>query len=74
MYIPHSLLEWCQQKVSEVGKIKKSKIELKKETMCQNNYSGLVAVVWKWKIDVDLLESSKDNDLGLRYFSNSSLC
>ena len=35
---PYSSLESYQQKVSEVGKNKKSKIELRKDKVCQNNY------------------------------------
>ena len=46
MCVLHSSFEWHQQKLSEVGKIKKSKIELKKETVHQNNYSGLGTAVY----------------------------
>ena len=38
-------LECHEQKVAEVGKIKKSKIEIKKEKMCQNKHSRLGTVV-----------------------------
>ena len=45
----YSSLEWHQQKCSDAGKIYKSKIELQKETVHQNIYSGLCAVIYKVK-------------------------
>ena len=44
--VPCSSLNWYQQKVAEVGKIKKSKIEIKKEKLCQNNHPGLGVVFY----------------------------
>ena len=46
VYVLHSSLEWYQQQVAEVGKIKKSKIEIKKEKLCQNNHPGLGVVFY----------------------------
>ena len=43
--VPHSSLEWYQEKVAQVGQIERSKIEIKKEKVHQNNYSGLGVVV-----------------------------
>ena len=43
---PHSSLNWCQIKVAEAGKFKKSNIEIKKETACQNKYTGLGLVAY----------------------------
>ena len=39
--VTYSSLEWCQQKVAEVGQIK-----MKKEKLYQNNYSGIGIVVY----------------------------
>ena len=44
--VPHSSLELCQQKVAEVGKIETTKIEMKKEKLYQNNYSGIGVVLY----------------------------
>ena len=56
----------------EVGKI-----EIKKETVCQNKHSGLGLVAYgilneSESIDNNLVESFKDNELGLRCVSFKS--
>ena len=43
--VPHASLEWCKNKLIEVGKIQNLKIELKKEETWQNNYSRSGIVV-----------------------------
>ncbi len=69
---PYSSLESYQKKLVEVGKMVTSKIEIKREKVDEKNYSGIGVVVYGveneiGKIDENLLESFKDNKLGVRY-------
>ena len=47
--------EMVSKKVAEVGNIEITKIEIKKEKVCQNDYSGIGVVVYGWKMKVEKL-------------------
>ena len=66
--LPCYSLEWHHDKVAEVGEINKLKIEIKKEMVYQQNYSGLGLVVYgaeqeSENTDKRLMETFKNNNL-----------
>ena len=72
--LPHCSLKWCHDEVTKVGDTNRLKIEIKKEMVHQQNYSGVGLVVYgveqeSENIDKKLMESFKNNDLDLQHVS-----
>ena len=74
--MPYSLLKCHQQKVSESGKLQIQKLNLQNKmyikTIIQDQVSSLWSLKIKIKIEMDILEHFKDNNLGLRHGSFKS--